>query len=82
MTTKKETKPESKLEMKPNIKEVELTVIEVEKSSVIVNVNGWRMRVYFAENTIITKPNLGQKIKVKYTGNIEDVHSVKFEKIK
>lgn len=81
MTTKKEVDLETKPERKINIKEAELTVVEVEKSSVIVNVNGWRMRVYFAENTVIIKPNLGQKIKVQYTGNIEDVHSVVFKKL-
>lgn len=81
MVAKKETKLEVKLETELDIKEAELTVIEVEKSSVIVNVNGWRMRVYFAENTVSTKPNVGQKIKVQYTGNIEDVHSVTFEKL-
>lgn len=71
-----------KKEVKLETKEIELTVHEVESDAVIVNVDGWRVRVYFEENTTIVKPSYGQKVRVQYTGDIEDVHSIKFEKIK
>lgn len=62
----------------PEIKEVELEILEREKNAFIVRVNGWRMRVYFDKDY----EQISGKIKAKYTGDIEDVHSVKFEKLK
>lgn len=64
------------------IKEVELVIHEVEEKSVIVNVNGWRMRLYFDQDVDKNKFRYGQTIVAKYTGDIEDVHSIRFEKIK
>lgn len=60
------------------IKEIELDVLEVEENAYIVKVDGWRMRVYFADKKSVT----GGKIKAKYTGDIKDPHSVNFEKLK
>lgn len=63
-------------------KVVSLNVQEVESNAVIVSVDGWRMRVYFEDNSQVLVPRVGQVIQVKYTGDIEDVHSIKFEKLK
>lgn len=65
-------------EESPETKEVELEVLEKEQDAFIVRVNGWRMRVYFDKDY---EKHSG-KIKVKYTGDIENVHSIKFEKLK
>lgn len=64
-------------EVLDEIKEVELDVLEKEDNAVIVKVDGWRMRVYFDGD----KDSIGNKIKVKYTGDITNAHSVKFEKL-
>jgi plastocyanin domain-containing protein len=66
-------------EVVEEIKEVELEVLEREEGSVIVKVDGWRMRVYFDKDKKDSIPN---KIKVNFTGDIEDAHTVKFEKLK
>jgi hypothetical protein len=63
-------------------KETELVIHEVEENSIIVNVGGWRMRVYFDEGTEKDKFRFGQSILVKYLGDIEDPHSIRFEKLK
>jgi hypothetical protein len=62
-------------------KETELAIHEVEENSVIVNVQGWRMRVYFDENTDKEQFRYGQTIIVNYLGDIENPHSIKFEKL-
>jgi plastocyanin domain-containing protein len=61
------------------VKEVELEVLEREENAVIVKVDGWRMRVYFDDKDKDSIPN---KILAKYTGDIENAHSVRFEKLK
>lgn len=63
-------------------RETELVIHEVEENAIIVNVQGWRMRVYFDVNANKSKYNYGQSILVKYLGDIENPHSIKFEKIK
>lgn len=64
------------------IKEVELVIHEVEDNSIIVNVDGWRMRVYFDREVKKDKFNLNQSIIVKYKGDIQKPQTIKFEKIK
>lgn len=59
-------------------KEIELDILEKEDDAFIVLVGGWRMRVYFNEGYELTS---GRLI-AKYTGDITDAHSVKFEKLK
>lgn len=61
------------------IKEVELEVVERESDAIIVRIDGWRMRVYFDKGF---KGEIPNKVLVKYTGDIDNVHSVKFEKLK
>jgi hypothetical protein len=63
-------------------KEVELAIHEVEENAIIVNVEGWRMRVYFDVNVDKEKLKYGQNVLVKYLGDIENPHSVRFEKLK
>jgi hypothetical protein len=63
-------------------KEVQLTIHEVEDFAIIVNVQGWRMRVYFDEGTEMDKFRFGQSVLVKYLGDIEDPHTIQFEKLK
>ena len=63
---------------KDEVKEVELKIVEMEDESAIVILNDWRMRIYFDKSS---KPSFGF-VKVKYTGDIKNVHSVKFEKLK
>lgn len=62
-------------------KTIDLEVLEVETDAVIVKVDGWRMRVYFRENIAEKEFNVGQVIKATYTGDINDAHSVRFEKL-
>lgn len=59
------------------IKEVELEILEKEENAFIVMINGWRMRVYFEKGF----EQSSKVIKVKYTGDMKDVHSVKFKKL-
>jgi hypothetical protein len=61
------------------VKEIELEILEIESDAFIVNVNGWRMRVFFEKGH---KHSSLKKVLVKYTGDLKDVHSVKFEKLK
>ena len=61
------------------LQEVELDVLEVEENAVIVKVDGWRMRVYFDENY---KYDQGKIVKAKFYGDINDAHTVRFEKLK
>jgi hypothetical protein len=63
-------------------KEVELVIHEAQENAIIVNVDGWRMRVYFDEGTEKDKFRFGQSVLVKYLGDIENPHSIKFEKLK
>lgn len=72
-------KPTNFQKVVEEIKEVELEVLERETDAVIVKIDGWRMRVYFDKDFKGSIPN---KILVKYTGDIENAHSVKFEKLK
>lgn len=59
----------------PEIKEVELEIIEVESDAFIVKVDGWRIRIYFEEGYKQTS----NKVKAKYTGDIENIHTVEFK---
>lgn len=68
--------PQSKVD---ELKEIELEILEVESEALIVNVDGWRMRVYFEKSY---KHSSLKKVLVKYIGDISDAHSVKFEKLK
>lgn len=63
------------------LQSVELEVHEVEENSIIVNVQGWRMRIYF-DKSIKEIPSLHSIVKVNYLGNIENPHTVRFEKLK
>lgn len=67
---------------KDEIKEIELEIHEIEDMSVIVNVDGWRMRIYFDDNVKKDNFRMNQKVVAKFKGNREDVHSIRFEKIK
>jgi hypothetical protein len=79
MAITKETVKEVKVEQP---KEVQLTIHEVTDNAIIVNVDGWRMRVYFDEGTEKDNFRFGQSVLVKYFGDIENPHSIKFEKLK
>lgn len=61
------------------VKEIELEILEVESEALIVSLDGWRMRVYFEKGY---KHISLKRVTVKYTGDIKDVHSVKFQKLK
>jgi hypothetical protein len=63
-------------------KQVELTIHEVEDFAIIVNVQGWRMRVYYEEGFDFENLRAGQLITVSYFGDIEDVFSIRFVKLK
>jgi mRNA-degrading endonuclease HigB of HigAB toxin-antitoxin module len=63
-------------------KEVELVIHEVEDNAIIVNVQGWRMRVYYDVDFKSENLRYGQTVSVKYLGDIEDAHTVQFEKLK
>ncbi len=63
------------------VKTTELVIHDVESDAVIVNVQGWRMRVYFDKDYSghLAK---GLSIEVDYYGDIDDPHSIRFEKLK
>lgn len=60
------------------IKEIELEVLEREDNAVIVKVDGWRIRLYFDKGFELTS----NKVLAKYTGDMKNVHSVRFQKLK
>lgn len=67
------------------INKIDLTIHEVEEKAIIVNIQGWRIRAYFDKS--LTKAQkeaytLGRSVTISYTGNIEDVHSVKLLPLK
>lgn len=59
-----------------------LSIHEVEEDAVIVNVNGWRMRVYFDKGANKEFYSLGKDIEFKHYGEAENPHEIKFEKLK
>lgn len=61
------------------VKKAKFRVVEVEKDAAIVLFDGWRKRVYFDGKKDIRE---GQIIEVEYTGDLKDVHSVQFLKLK
>lgn len=63
------------------VKPIELEIHDVEENAIIVNIQGWRMRVYFEDGyeLLVGKGGL---ISVEYTGDINDAHTVKFKKLK
>lgn len=63
-------------------KQVDLVVQEVEDFAIIVNVQGWRMRVYYDVDFNYENIRNGQAITVYYYGDIEDPFSIRFEKLK
>lgn len=67
---------------KEEIKEVELIIYEVEDESVIVNVDGWRIRLHFDKGVNKENFRVGQSIIAEYKGDIGNVHSIRFEKLK
>lgn len=71
------THTNSKANITEKVKEIELTPVEVEQDAYIVQIEGWRMRIYFNEGHEINRSN----ITVNYTGNIKNPHTVKFERL-
>jgi hypothetical protein len=63
-------------------KETELVIHEVDENAIIVNVQGWRMRVYFDINFNSENLRYGQSVLVKYLGDIKNPHTIQFEKLK
>jgi hypothetical protein len=63
-------------------KQTELVIQEVEDFAIIVNIQGWRMRVYYDVDYNYENLRQSQFITVSYFGDIEDPHSVQFEKLK
>jgi hypothetical protein len=75
-----EKQPEPKVKTS---REAVFEVHEVEENSLIINIDGWRMRVYFDESlTKEQKQQFGRLINVRYFGDLEDVHSLKFLPLK
>lgn len=69
---------------KANIEEVKsitLSIHEVEEDAVIVNIEGWRMRIYFEEAYKETL-KAGGLIEAKFTGELKNPHSIKFRRLK
>jgi hypothetical protein len=63
-------------------KQVEIKIDEVENFAIIVNVQGWRMRVYYDVDFNYENLRQSQFITVSYLGDIEDPFSIQFEKLK
>lgn len=75
----------AKKETVQTVKSIYLEVHEVEQDAIIVNVDGWRIRVYFDDsfkNERRQALRFGNKIEVSYTGDLNKVHTLKFEKLK
>lgn len=75
-------KPEPKVEAS---KTIELPIHEVHEDAVIVNVDGWRIRVYFDKGLSKEKKSqytVGRLLEASYFGDIENVHSLRFLPIK
>lgn len=58
---------------KEEVKTLKAFVHEVEKDSIIVNIQGWRMRVYGKDLNI----GVGREVPINYTGDLKDIHSIK-----
>lgn len=72
-------------ESKTQVKTAALQVVKLEEKSVIVLVNGWRMRVFFDKDLSkeeIAKLHVGRTILVEYAGDLEDVHTLELKPLK
>ena len=65
----------------PKLKSTVLAIHDIEEDAIIINVEGWRMRVYLDEN-FKGKIGKGMSIEVQYYGDIQNPHGLKFEKLK
>ena len=65
----------------PKLKSSVLTIHDTEEDAIIVNIEGWRMRVYLDEN-FKGKIAKGMPIEVQYYGDIKNPHGLRFEKVK
>jgi hypothetical protein len=58
---------------------------EVEQESIIVNIDGWRIRAYF-DSTLTQedkeKYKVGNLVDLQYLGDLKDIHSIKLLKLK
>lgn len=63
------------------LNESDFKVVKIEDDAVIVNVDGWRMRVYFDKATKKDDIYVGKSISVKHYGELKDPHSIRFEKL-
>ncbi|MNG27320.1 hypothetical protein D3C84_1124240 [compost metagenome] len=69
----------------PVVNKIELQIHEIEEKSVIINIQGWRIRAYFDNSLKKEQKELftvGRTITVEYTGDIEDIHSIKLLPLK
>jgi hypothetical protein len=62
-------------------KEVELPIHEVEDNAIVVNVDGWRMRIYFDKDANKELFRVGQVVVANYFGDITKPHSIRFCKL-
>jgi hypothetical protein len=76
-------KEETKTVLAP--KSLTTTIHEVEQESIIVNIDGWRIRAYF-DSTLKQedkeKYNVGNLVEIQYLGDLKDIHSIKLLKLK
>lgn len=70
-----------KVEKQSEIKKISLAIHDIEDNAIIVNIDGWRMRVYFEHEVDKKQFRIGQNVDVNYTGDIKNPHSIKFKKI-
>lgn len=69
---------------KETVKSAEFKVLKMEDTSAILDVLDWRMRVNFDESLTkeqIEKINVGRLLTVKYIGDLEDVHSIRIQRL-
>jgi hypothetical protein len=76
-------KEEAKTTLVP--KSLTTEIHEVEQESIIVNIEGWRIRAYF-DSTLKQedkeKYNVGNLVEIQYLGDLKDIHSIKLLKLK
>jgi len=66
------------------VKSTEFKVLKKEDTAAILNVCGWRMRVYFDDILTDEQKNKiinGKCITVEYVGNLEDVFSIELQRL-
>jgi len=64
------------------IKKVSLNILKVEENAIMVNIDGWRRRIYFEDGFDASILHKNKDIEIQYKGDITDPFKVEFLKLK